>query len=494
MSQRFIKGLTNNHLTWVMVDATDFATPESALSAATKIKIYGKLAGGTGTNFVSSGTGSLTNDITHVGASALGIYTIALVKADLSDASAAWYNQYIISLSATGAAYQTLVVDGGIHESNVSATLSDAQSYLVAMSGMLSDTHSAAILGASNASEAQSQATLAASRALLMISTLSDIDSAITSQYSDLESKLTSQFTYLSGTLSDMDSAVTSQYSDIESKLSSQFVYTSAALSDMHSDLKSAMGDVSVAISASDISDIASAVAAAIGFTPSGIAAKVWSDFESKAGASPSQLYSVVNLTLSRASDIQSYLVAMSGALSDLDSAVTSQYSDLESKLTSQFAAVSDAVSNVYSATLLTQSLASEAQSVALQINSRVLLAASTLSDIDSALSSQFVATSATLSDIDSALSSQFAAASDAVSNVYSAITSTRAEPGQGSPGATIAPLAKLDYLYKAWRNRHTQTASEYALYADDATTKDHEAAVSDNGTTLDRGEVTTGA
>ena len=151
MSQRFVKGLTNNHLTWVMVDATDFATPESAMSAATTIKIYGKLRSATGTNFVSSGTGSLTNDITHVGASATGVYTIALAKADLSDASAAWYDQYVVVLGGTGAAQQVLVVDGGIIESSLSAIASDA--------------HSAAILGASHASDAQSQALLATSMA-----------------------------------------------------------------------------------------------------------------------------------------------------------------------------------------------------------------------------------------------------------------------------------------------------------------------------------------
>jgi hypothetical protein len=72
--------------------------------------------------------------------------------------------------------------------------------------------------------------------------------------------------------------------------------------------------------------------------------------------------------------------------------------------------------------------------------------------------------------------------------------TDTYAEPGQGSPAATTTLAAKIGYLYKAWRNRSTQTASEYALYGDDAVTKDQEAAVSDNGTTLDRGEVTTGA
>lgn len=72
--------------------------------------------------------------------------------------------------------------------------------------------------------------------------------------------------------------------------------------------------------------------------------------------------------------------------------------------------------------------------------------------------------------------------------------TDTYAEPGQGSPAATTTLAAKIGYLYKAWRNRSTQTSSEYALYADDGTTKDQEAAISDDGTTLVRGEVQTGA
>ena len=131
--QKFLQGATN-HLAWVMVDATDFATPESALSAATRIKIYGMLNTAAGTNFVSSGIGSLTNDITHVGASVTGIYTIALASADLSDASAAFYDMYVIHLSATGAARQTLVASGvRCDTSFLSNTLSNIYS-------MLSDT------------------------------------------------------------------------------------------------------------------------------------------------------------------------------------------------------------------------------------------------------------------------------------------------------------------------------------------------------------------
>jgi hypothetical protein len=83
------------------------------------------------------------------------------------------------------------------------------------------------------------------------------------------------------------------------------------------------------------------------------------------------------------------------------------------------------------------------------------------------------------------------------VSDVQSdtnALLATRVEPGQGAPAATATFMAKIDYLYKAWRNRTTQTATEYALYADDGTTKDHEAAVSDDGTTFERGEIDTGA
>jgi hypothetical protein len=71
--------------------------------------------------------------------------------------------------------------------------------------------------------------------------------------------------------------------------------------------------------------------------------------------------------------------------------------------------------------------------------------------------------------------------------------TDTYAEPGQGSPAATATLSAKIGYLYKAWRNRATQTATTYKLYADDATTVDQKATVSDDATTFDRNEIATG-
>lgn len=71
--------------------------------------------------------------------------------------------------------------------------------------------------------------------------------------------------------------------------------------------------------------------------------------------------------------------------------------------------------------------------------------------------------------------------------------TDTFAEPGQGTPAATTSLAAKINYLYKAWRNKKTQTASVFSLFADDATTVDQKASVSDDGTTTTVGEIATG-
>ncbi len=71
--------------------------------------------------------------------------------------------------------------------------------------------------------------------------------------------------------------------------------------------------------------------------------------------------------------------------------------------------------------------------------------------------------------------------------------TDTYAEPGQGAPAATASLSAKIGYLFKAWRNKSTQTSSQYSLYADDTTTIDQKATVGDDGTTFTRGEVATG-
>lgn len=79
------------------------------------------------------------------------------------------------------------------------------------------------------------------------------------------------------------------------------------------------------------------------------------------------------------------------------------------------------------------------------------------------------------------------------VAAILALLDDPRTEPGQGAPPVNPDLATKIDYLYKAWRNRVTQTSSTYSLYADDATTVDQKAAVSDDGTTFDRGEIATG-
>jgi hypothetical protein len=70
----------------------------------------------------------------------------------------------------------------------------------------------------------------------------------------------------------------------------------------------------------------------------------------------------------------------------------------------------------------------------------------------------------------------------------------TYAEPGQGAPAATTSLAAKINYLFKAWRNKVTQTTDTYTLFADNGTTADQKATITDDGATFTKGEVGTGA
>lgn len=471
---QFYKGRTNNHLTWVMVDATDFATPESAASAATTIKIYGKLRGGTGTNFVASGAGSMTNDITHVGASATGIYTIALAKADLSDASAAWYDQYIITLSCTGCARQTLIVDGGIDASTVLA-FSDMLSDIFEVA---SDAHSAAILGASNASEAQSHATLAASRVLLVQSRLSDFTSAV---YPSDISNIVARLVDLSAVVSDIGSDIivmSDVLSDTQSKVAGLGAGQSAsAIADkVWSDYGSKVG-----ASASDVYSNLLSVVAGANPTASDIASVVWTNAPGAAAASrilriisdTSQIDSVLSSLnsefLSRvpkavannsqlsdlASDLRSYLVGLSATVSDIYSLASNINSatvaapDASDFASAVLAELSDSFSDIKSAVLATNPTASDIASVVwtntpgAAAASRILRILSDTSQINSELSdmhSDLTVMSGVQSDIYSMLSdlhsdvgaltaevsdlhSDVLVMSDVVSNIYSNLT-----------------------------------------------------------------------
>lgn len=77
---------------------------------------------------------------------------------------------------------------------------------------------------------------------------------------------------------------------------------------------------------------------------------------------------------------------------------------------------------------------------------------------------------------------------------VLAMLDDPRGEPDQGAPPVNPDAMTKIDYLFKNWRNKKTQTSSEFKLFADDASTVDQKASVSDDTTTATKGEMGTGA
>ena len=65
--------------------------------------------------------------------------------------------------------------------------------------------------------------------------------------------------------------------------------------------------------------------------------------------------------------------------------------------------------------------------------------------------------------------------------------------PGQEAPSLAPTISEMMAWLYKSYRNREIQTATQYSLFADNGTTVDAKATISDNGTTFDKNEVVTG-
>lgn len=79
------------------------------------------------------------------------------------------------------------------------------------------------------------------------------------------------------------------------------------------------------------------------------------------------------------------------------------------------------------------------------------------------------------------------------IASLIGALISAASEPGQGAPAVNASRVTKIDYLYKAWRNKVTQDATTFKVFADDGSTVDHKATVSDDGTTFTRGEIASG-
>jgi hypothetical protein len=71
--------------------------------------------------------------------------------------------------------------------------------------------------------------------------------------------------------------------------------------------------------------------------------------------------------------------------------------------------------------------------------------------------------------------------------------TDTPGEPAQGAPPATTTLRTKIDWLYKVFRNKTTQTATTWSLFNDAKDTVDSKSTVSDDSTTFTKDEIVTG-
>lgn len=74
-----------------------------------------------------------------------------------------------------------------------------------------------------------------------------------------------------------------------------------------------------------------------------------------------------------------------------------------------------------------------------------------------------------------------------------SQLDAARNEPGQAAPPDSTSVLEKIDYLYKAFRNRIDQDGTTFKLYNNAGTVVDQKATVSDDGDTFTRGKIGSG-
>jgi hypothetical protein len=472
----------------VLVDSVDFASVESGITASdfnsgATVKFYGTNHGGSAAT--TSGTVSKTASLIRS-----GMFRLTLKGTENN------YDNMSLRINKTGCAEQIL------QWGNVDNDDSDLMSALTVIQSMASDAASAAVQTNSRVLLNQSRISDIASYLVAMSDVLSNAYSAA--------AQGSSRTLLVQSNVSDVQSYLVAM-SGVQSDILSALVALSDAMSDAHSDLASKIGGITASVSASDISDIASAVRAAIVSDLSDIYSLL-SDLNSnilsripEEPASRSQLdqfnsdfASFIDArytsTISRLSDVgsdlRSYLVGMSGMLSDVQSALSDAHSDLGSKigaitvtigasdisdiasavvaglpvvsqisdiysllsdLNSQFLSrvpkepaarsqLSDIGSDLLSYLVGLSDIASNAYSAAAQGSSRTLLTQSLASDVYSLLSdlqSDFqsrvpkaVATNSQLSDLSSDLRSYLTGVSGTLSDVYSLLSDLHSDLG----------------------------------------------------------------
>jgi len=389
-----------------LVDSTDFASIESGITesdfnSGATVKFYG-VNHGTSAAF-TSGTVSKTGRLVRS-----GVFQITLKGTENN------YDEMMVRINKTGVAEQIVTwANADYDDSDIMSRLSDVgsdlRSYLVALSDQLSDA----------------------------------------------QSNLLSYLGGMSDTLSDVYVLLSDVDSNFQSRIPKE-VASKSLLSDVNSDLASKIAGITASVSASDISDIASAVWAAK-YTA-----------HSNVSSFGSLMKDNIYLLLSDLqSDFQSRVpkeVASKSLLSDVNSNMLSYLAGLSNTLS---AVLVDTGSTI-PATI------SQADSVVDDIYSL-------LSDLDSNFQSRVPKETAARSQL-----------SDLASDVKSAVTAAGLAAAGADitavPGVTGTYGAKLDWLFALARNKVTQTSALAAVF-NDAGSQVASATVSDDATTFTRQE-----
>ena len=79
------------------------------------------------------------------------------------------------------------------------------------------------------------------------------------------------------------------------------------------------------------------------------------------------------------------------------------------------------------------------------------------------------------------------------IDSIIAEVVTAQTLPAQGVPSATPPVADAIMHMYKAWRNKSTQSATEYKLYNDAGDTVDHKSTLSDSGATFTSGEIGAG-
>jgi hypothetical protein len=347
-----------------------------------------------------------------------------VTASDISDiASAVWAN-------TIGARVDSRVLIVLSTASDAMSAAREASSRALVTQSMASVAAAQATQGNSRALVVQSMTSDVYSQAILTLSTLSDIISAVSDFRSDLHSFVSTTGVQLNAsTMSDIRSAIsggpaatvtTSDISDIASAVrailqsdlsdilsaarqaTSQTVLVRSLASDTASMTVylSALGSDIYSLISDFYSDFQSRVTGAVA-TASDVASRVWAEkYTAASNVKPSTFGSLLQINMSRISDVNSMLTYVSAIVSDIYSQVSDFRSDLHSLISTtgvniNVSAASDIASQVWahatanalnSRMLLTQSAASDAASFAQQAASRALIAQSAMSDVYSNL------------------------------------------------------------------------------------------------------------